>query len=655
MIEQDTRGTENELTELTVNCPHCGQELAVNLAPVDNKWVCFKCQQAFVVPGTPSESTLPPKIPSAEGGSAPPPELPLPKPPAAPPPVLQEQGSSFGVGTQVIAGLRAGLAPRSARISERCQDRCLVTCPSGYQAHVDEPYLQPLAVVPGAAVLYLDPARRAYLPGTAHRVQGDAVGVELLGGKLAWLPKEIVFPETIDAGASVLQANAQGEMIEAGVVASRGNFGIIIRCPDGFERPWVDDEFGRAIGIAPNSVAPKAPDQVPNLLQLPRVQTAVLLRAGISLLFFLSFMFAGGGGAACVGMFVMVPLLIGVQKLIARFATPLVGHESIQGLQMGSMVGLVILLNLLFQSGGWRLGGALLFGLAMLGCYAWGGPSPPRKYAPPSQKPPSMFDAARQYRIGERVMCWPAGEDFRFIGHVRAQDNTTVQIVLPGGEELRLPRRRVYEYEIALPQRVMARDPKLDVYRPGVIIHNEDQSFTARFDSGEVNQCPLGEIWLPMRKGMESLKEFSEAQLEQVFREVENTLAQARTAAQLGQFANAHKMLTLAIGKYPDWPNLHLAQAFTYQLEKNTPMEAAEAKVEIGALSSDAAAYTVYGNACLKLNRIVEAEEAFRAALNLNPFEPGHWQNLGNALKSQAKHAEAASCFAQAKRRGAPG
>lgn len=595
-------------------------------------------------------------ITSTPGLAAPPTAATMPAPgplsPAAPTPA-----SEFQVGDLVLATADGGQTWSAGRAVARAEDLCLVTLCYGEQRHVAVSGVKALSVVEGTGVMVLDGARGAYLPARAHCLRGDAVAIEDSWGNAGWVPSELVFPDTVEAGSRLVKRKARGELEEAGVVALRAPRGMLLRRNDGVETFWRTDDFGRAVGISPQSVGPNAPSRPAALWANKRALIAAAVQTGLCLSCLTATMFGASNVIGALwGAIAAIVVTVIAGKLLARFYCPLFGRQGLYVCAMSLALAATLLLSLVSQRGILKIVAALFYGWTVIIAYKRGRPGNPprRKSRPPGPNMPGQVDRGRGYRRGERVFCLPPQEEFRVIATVCSQGDGWVEVSLPDGGTLRLNSAQVYEYRVEAFQRVFARHPRQECHLPGIILHIQDQSFTVRFDDWSTFTCQFGEVWFPIRKDMLELLSRGEAAVEEAMAAVGQAMSQAQSAVSTGDVSSAHTILAQAMRKYPSVADLHLGQAFTYQVEGNHAMAAEEAKLAIGNLSPDHVPYTVLGTAFLKLNRHVEAEEAFRAALNIAPWECGHWHNVGVALEGQGRRSEAEKYYTQARLRGAP-
>jgi predicted Zn-dependent protease len=293
-----------------------------------------------------------------------------------------------------------------------------------------------------------------------------------------------------------------------------------------------------------------------------------------------------------------------------------------------------------------------LYGGLAIGACLLGKRKMPQRIQPAHEDAHDALDAllgsSSDYRKGERVLCLLPGEPFLHIAEVKACREKQVEVTAPDGETHVLRQRDVAPYEVAVQQRVLASRAKLKTYLPAVITHIKDETFAVRFDDGEVATCSLKGVWFLCRR---EVLRVGPAKCQAMLETVDAAMAEARKACEEGNHVQAHEVLDRALGRHPFDPTLHLGQAMAFEREGKFAEAAAEAYEAIRDVSSDPVPYTILGNAYLKMERYVEAEEAFRAALNLAPDRAVHWQNVGRALLKQGEEARAGSFFSRAKLR----
>ncbi|MHC5109355.1 MAG: tetratricopeptide repeat protein [Planctomycetota bacterium] len=615
---------------ILVSCPHCGAIFMLEKSVIGKRCPCYECEQTIdviddVIIRDEAEGL------ATDGAAAP-------------------AAMTYSPG-QLVQTNHHGQSWEPARVSEVAGQRLLLTTFNGRQFYKDADHIRPLEVVPGTRVLSLDQQRGVYVPGTAHAMLKDAVFVSDVNGRLQWRPREVVYPDTIGTGTRVVRRDVNKRMVEVGRVCERSRLGYRVRYDDGMMLPWGDSPRGRDVGITAGALPSSA-------LREPRgpwddrrcVRAAVFLVAIPLVLFPLLMALMPTETERLVGAALFFAVYAAIFRVIVRWMSPLFRWKI-------PLIGGIVCLSVLVLSIAMRptiaeIPKVLLYvGLAAGAVWA-GRPKSPKQVASDQVEDDAdldvMPDRRRDYGRGERVMWLPAGEAFFRIAIIESFGKKRIEVKVPGGESHVLTLRDVFTYEISVPQRVVALREELNIYLPAVITEISDDELTVRFDDGESDTVPLFGVRFPCRK--EVLK-MGPAACQAMHDFVTKALVEARALCDGGDAPAAHNVLAEAQKKYPFDPTLHLGHAIAFEKEGNFAAAAAEAYQAVRRVSGNPRPYAILGNAYLKMGRLVEAEEAFRAALNVAPDQPGNWQNVGKVLLEQGEEARAGHYFAAANER----
>jgi hypothetical protein len=666
--------SDNSIKPVLVVCPHCRKEIRARPGWIGQSAKCKSCGQSFVLQPADGQAQAspipavqqPPAQPEPPAAELVPPPKPKPGPPPAP--ASLGPGSWPQVGDWVFTDIDGTSWWEPAKVSQVLPDRYLVTILRGQQCYTTLRHIVPLKLCAGARIVFLDEEKGGYALGIVAKVVGDAVQVMKFDDTSVWLHASVVWPETIPDGAKMVGKDAQGQVVEMATVARKSMSGYRLVLPDGTETNWRDDELGAKLVFPPQSVSKDAPASGPPLLSLVK-DTRAQIGAGAMLLMgslWIAMPMFGeeGYGSKFAGSVASFLLIAGVTALFSRVVAPRLRLPILQYAVGAAFVGIIFLMALIGKPGGWKLGSTIWYGTVAIVGMAWGFPGSgkkdtnARKTVKPFQKDPEWYDKMDTqcpYRVGERVFYCAIGDEFRRIGTVQSQTTEEVEVLTSDGQTVRLPRKRVYPYNLLAMERVMGLHPGQGSFAPAILLHIDDEEFTLRFDDWQTAKCRMGDVWFTVRKAALELLGMPDAKIQEVLSASQTAMQQAQAACETGNFQAAHQVLARTLKTYPFLDDLHMGQAATYQEERNYMMVAAEAKLAIGPMSDNPGLYTMLGNAYLNLKRPVEAEEAFRAAVNMNPDEPGHWHNLGNALEAQGRSVEARNCFEQSRKRGGPG
>jgi len=639
------KGATDSSEKILLRCPHCGALFMAKPEILGKKGPCRKCKKPFVAT---SDAVL--KSPEAAGQQAV-----LSGDSAAGAELsgdVTSQTVQFDKGELVHANPDGKGYWEPARITERIEDRYLVTTFAGKQFYSATDQLRQIKLVPGCLVVSLDDERGSYVPGVVHAIEKDAVCVSDPHGQLHWRGREVVFPDLVDVGFRVVRKDATGRLMEAGRVSEKSPVGYRIHYDDGLELPWTGNTRGQTVGIIPGAVSPGAPVKPRSIWSNRQcLRTALVLTIVPVVAFCVLMLVDESWKLRLPEAVVLFALFVPLARRITKSVSPLFRRRPYK-IVSAAVVGSILLLALLFHSGFHKIPAVVAYGaLAILSCYL-GRRKMPEKIQPQSKEKDDDIDArlgrSGDYRKGERVFCLPPREQFLHIGRVVGRKEKHVEVEIPGGETHVLMLRDLFPYHITARQRVLALRSKLKAYFPAIITHIEDDTFTVRFDDAETESCKLKNIWFPYRKEVVKL---SRSQCEAMLETVGEARTQARQACDEGNTAKAHEIFAEALDKYPFDPSLHFGRALVYEMEGRAAEAAVEADDAIENLSSDPAPYTMLGNAYLQVDRFIEAEQAFRAALNLAPDKPSHWQDVGRALLKQGEEARAGSFLSEAKSR----
>ncbi len=631
--------------KILLRCPHCGALFMANREIVGKRGPCRKCKQPFDV----IEDVIL-DAPGAEGGHPGTGEGPSPS--GCPGATFATQVAKLARGDLVHTDFDGRTYWEAARISEKTGDRLLLTTLSGRQFYATADHVRELEVIPGSLVVTLDEARGSYVPGVAHAIVKDAVCVSSLADRLHWRPREVVFPDAVDVEARVVRKDSGKKLVEVGRICRKSRVGYRIRYDDGLELPWVGSARGESVGIIPAAISLAAPRKSRSAWSDRRCVRAALVLVGTPVVLFLILMLAAESWQIRVpGAAVLFALYSVLARLVTRSVSPLFGEKAHRVVTVAVVLS-VLAFALAFHRGFYGTPAVILYGGLAIGACLLGKRKMPRRiqpaYGEKKDQLDALLDRSSDYRKGERVLCLLPGEPFLHVAEVKACTKKQVEVTVPGGETHVLKQRDVFPYEVAVQQRVLASRAKLKIYLPAVITHIKDETFTVRFDDGEAASCSLRDVWFLCRK---EVLRVGRAKCQAMLETVDVAMAEARHACEEGNPARAHEALSRALGRHPFDPTLHLGQAMVFEREGKFTEAAAEAYEAIRDVSSDPVPYTILGSAYLKMEQYVEAEEAFRAALNLAPDEAVHWQNVGRALLKQGEEALAGSFFSGAKLR----
>lgn len=129
---------------------------------------------------------------------------------------------------------------------------------------------------------------------------------------------------------------------------------------------------------------------------------------------------------------------------------------------------------------------------------------------------------------------------------------------------------------------------------------------------------------------------------------VQYNLANLLTAR--GDLARAKQLLRLALDRRPDFTEARIVLAHVHDLQGNLVEAANELERTVRHASGHAGAWHNYAVQLAKLERRDDAEKAVRRACEIEPTALPALLVLGNLLRIQARHDEAAQVFAAARR-----